>query len=70
MDQYNYTIYKTTRDVTLTLINGIKYVSRVGQDINNVNVRQGFAYGTRFGVLNKLRQTAFGQLQIHDKVVV
>ena len=53
---------KTTRDVTLTSEPiGIKYVSRVRRDINNVNVRQGFAYaGPRFGVLNKFANTAFG----------
>ena len=53
---------KTTRDVTLTSEPiGIKYVSRVRRDINNVNVRQGFAYaGFRFGVLNRFDNTAFG----------
>ena len=53
---------KTTRDVTLKtqpLI--IDYVSRTRRDINNVNIRQGFAYaGPRFGVLNKFANTAFG----------
>ena len=53
---------KTTRDVTLkTEPIGINYVSRVRRDINNVNIRQGFAYaGPRFGVLNKMANTAFG----------
>ena len=53
---------KTTRDVTLkTQPIGIKYVSRVRRDINNVNIRQGFAYaGPRFGVLNRFANTAFG----------
>ena len=53
---------KTTRDVTLkTQPLTIDYVSRVRRDFNNVNVRQGFAYaGPRFGVLNKMIQTAFG----------
>jgi len=53
---------KTTRDVTLkTEPIGIKYVSRVRRDINNVNIRQGFAYaGPRFGVLNRFANTAFG----------
>ena len=63
MDQSTITQFdKTTRDVTLTSEPiGIKYVSRVRRDINNVNVRQGFAYaGPRFGVLNKFANTAFG----------
>ena len=53
---------KTTRDVTLkTQPLVIDYVSRVRRDINNVNVRQGFAYaGPRFGTINKMIQTAFG----------
>ena len=53
---------KTTRDVTLkTQPLTVDYVSRVRRDFNNVNVRQGFAYaGPRFGVLNKMIQTAFG----------
>ena len=53
---------KTTRDVTLkTQPLEIDYVSRVRRDINNVNVRQGFAYaGPRFGTINKMIQTAFG----------
>ena len=53
---------KTTRDVTLkTQPLTLDYVSRVRRDFNNVNVRQGFAYaGPRFGVLNKMIQTAFG----------
>ena len=53
---------KTTRDVTLkTQPLTIDYVSRVRRDINNVNVRQGFAYaGPRFGTINKMIQTAFG----------
>ena len=53
---------KTTRDVTLkTQPLHINYVSRVRRDINNVNIRQGFAYaGPRFGVLNKFANTAFG----------
>ncbi len=53
---------KTTRDVTLkTQPLHINYVSRVRRDINNVNVRQGFAYaGPRFGTINKMIQTAFG----------
>ena len=63
LDQSTITQFdKTTRDVTLTSEPiGIKYVSRVRRDINNVNVRQGFAYaGPRFGVLNKFANTAFG----------
>ena len=53
---------KTTRDVTIkTQPLEIDYVSRVRRDINNVNVRQGFAYaGPRFGTINKMIQTAFG----------
>jgi len=53
---------KTTRDVTLkTQPLNINYVSRVRRDLNNVNVRQGFAYaGPRFGTINKMIQTAFG----------
>ena len=53
---------KTTRDVTLkTQPLHINYVSRTRRDINNVNIRQGFAYaGPRFGVLNKFANTAFG----------
>ena len=53
---------KTTRDVTLkTQPLKIDYVSRVRREINNVNVRQGFAYaGPRFGTINKMIQTAFG----------
>ena len=53
---------KTTRDVTLkTQPLHINYVSRVRRDINNVNIRQGFAYaGPRFGVLNKFANTVFG----------
>ena len=53
---------KTTRDVTFkTQPLEIDYVSRVRRDINNVNVRQGFAYaGPRFGTINKMIQTAFG----------
>jgi|TARA_B110000444_G_scaffold261510_1_gene314442 hypothetical protein len=53
---------KTTRDVTLkTQPITIDYISRVRRDINNVNVRQGFAYaGPRFGTLNKMILTAFG----------
>ncbi len=53
---------KTTRDVTLkTEPIGINYVSRVRRDINNINIRQGFAYaGPRFGTINKMIQTAFG----------
>ena len=63
LDQSTITQFdKTTRDVTLTSEPiGIKYLSRVRRDINNVNVRQGFAYaGPRFGVLNKFANTAFG----------
>ena len=53
---------KTTRDVTLkTQPLHINYVSRTRRDINNVNIRQGFAYaGPRFGVLNKFANTVFG----------
>ena len=53
---------KTTRDVTLkTQPLNINYVSIVRRDLNNVNVRQGFAYaGPRFGTINKMIQTAFG----------
>ena len=63
LDQSTITQFdKTTRDVTLkTQPLHINYVSRVRRDINNVNVRQGFAYaGPRFGVLNKFANTAFG----------
>ena len=63
LDQSTITQFdKTTRDVTLkTQPLHINYVSRVRRDINNVNVRQGFAYaGPRFGTINKMIQTAFG----------
>ena len=63
MDQSTITQFdKTTRDVTLkTQPLHINYVSRTRRDINNVNIRQGFAYaGPRFGVLNKFANTVFG----------
>ena len=63
LDQSTITQFsKTTRDVTLkTEPIGINYVSRVRRDINNINIRQGFAYaGPRFGTINKMIQTAFG----------
>ena len=63
MDQDTITQFsKTTRDVTLkTPPLEIDYVSRVRRDINNVNVRQGFAYaGPRFHFLNKWANTAYG----------
>ena len=38
-----------------------QFDSRTRRDINNVNIRQGFAYaGPRFGVLNKFANTVFG----------
>ena len=53
---------KTTRDVTLkTTPIDLNITSRVRRDINNVNVRQGFAYaGPRLGLINKWANTAFG----------
>lgn len=52
----------TTRDLTLSREPiGISYVSRVRRTINNVNIRQGFAYaGPRFGSINRFANTVFG----------
>ena len=52
----------TTRDLTLSREPiAISHVSRIRRTINNVNVRQGFAYaGPRFGSLNRFANTVFG----------